>query len=197
MMNNPKKKTLASINKLVCEHFDCARSIIVEIESSKDADTIRRKSAVVLFTSVMAVETFFNIYFYCVAKQANNISALKTIKDDLANKKPIDRKIREWPQLVLGRKIDLSKGAGQEFIKVKFLRNSLAHFGYSDTRIDIERIAIDGLADISNYQSLDKNSAKSHYRTSIRFIEEILKCRNIGTEQTLLQLRLWTGEDQF
>ena len=188
--------TIASPNTMVWEFFGALRRLCIRItEYQEESDSeIRQDVAVAIILAVQCVEVFLNVYFRVLVSEEDFADKEKQIIADLENPRfGLECKIRDWPEKVFGKKLNLGEGAGQRFIALKNLRNRLVHFTSSHQTIEIPGIAIQGLADISAYQSLSAQTALDALFTSEDFLCEVFSLRGIDSENLSHALHSWTG----
>jgi hypothetical protein len=193
----PKDRTLSSPNRMVWELFEALRRLCIRVSdahATQDAAALRQDAALCIILAVQCVEVFFNIYFRVLISEPAFAHAGGRISADLQKTQfRLDRKIKEWPQLVFGRKLNLDKGAGQRFVALKNLRHTLMHFASSHETIDIPGVAIHGMADTSAYESLSAESAIEALHTAEAFLCEVFTLRGISSENLPHALHSWTG----
>ena len=193
----PENRSLSSPNRMVWELFEALRSLCIRIKKVQDtqnASEVRQDSALCIILAVQCVEVFFNVYFRVLISESAFAHANERISADLQKTQiGLDRKIKEWPELVFGRKLSLDKGAGQQFVKLKNLRHTLMHFTSSHETISIPGVAIHGMADTSAYESLSAKSAIEALHTAEALLCEIFTLRGITPENLPDALYSWTG----
>jgi len=182
---------------MVWELFEALRRLcirVTEAHAAQNQSALRQDAAICVILAVQCVEVFFNVYFRVLISEPAYAHAAKTISADLARKQfGLDRKIKEWPSNVFGKKLALDKGAGQRFIALKNLRHSLMHFTSSHESLSIPGVAIHGLADTSTYESLSANSTIEALHTAEAFLCEVFTLRGITPENLPHALHSWTG----
>lgn len=193
----PKDRTLASSNRMVWELFQALRRICIsanEAHAAQDESALRQYAAICIILSVQCVEVFFNIYFRVLIDGSAFAHAAERISSDLEKKQfGLDRKIKEWPHLVFGKKLNLDKGAGQRFVTLKNLRHKLMHFTSSHEIFEIPGVAVHGLADTSIYEELSIDTANDALHTAEAFLCEVFTLRGISSDNLPHQLHFWTG----
>jgi len=187
-------KKLSSPNRMVWEYFHALRRLCYRAGTNKNKKEIHQDAALCIILAVTGVEIFLNAYFLVLISEEPYKHAKECILEDLKERISLDKKIRKWPKVVLGKRIQLGSGIGQEFTKLKDLRNKLVHFSSSHEKIELPGVIINGLADTTVYDSLDDSSALRALETAEQFICEIFRLR--GTEEANLRhsLQLWTGK---
>jgi hypothetical protein len=178
---------------MICEQIKCITGLIGEIETCEDADVIRRKSALVLHSSVLAVEIFFNIYFYVMAKYGDKTQHLAKIIKDLDSFAPLDRKFKTWPKLMFGKEIRIDTGIGEKFMKAKNERNSLMHYQHTDHSFISEYLTIHGLTDTLFYNSLNSETSKKYYWVALDTIGEVFRIQGKDETAILHEIHKWAG----
>ena len=147
----PENRSLSSPNHIVWELFEALRRLCIRVtkaQDTQDAAAVRQDSALCIILAVQCIEVFFNVYFRVLISESAFAHANERISADLQKTQVgLDRKIKEWPKLVFGRKLSLDKGSGQKFVKLKNLRHTLMHFTSSHETISIPGVAINGMAD--------------------------------------------------
>jgi len=189
-------KVLSTPNMMVWQYFQALRRLCFTIEQYQDQEKERTQQDAALATilGVTGVEIFMNVYFRVLVDEEPYKHAAMYVLDDLENQISLDKKIKNWPQVVLGRKLDLSSGAGQLFSGLKNLRNKLVHFSSSHESIELQDFKIQGMADTSVYTSLNARSAINALDVAERFICEIFRLRGISEHELPHALHSWTGK---
>ena len=182
---------------MVWELFTALRRLCIRVFEShptQDVAEIRQDSALCIILAVQCVEVFFNIYFRVLISEPAFVHAADRISADLQKVQVgIDRKIKEWPELVFGKKLSLDKGVGQKFVALKNLRNSLIHFTSSHETFATKDMAIHGMADTSVYESISTESAIEALHIAEAFLCEVFALGGISSENLPHALHLWTG----
>ena len=189
-----KNASLYSPNSMVWELFQALRRMCNRLSVEKNEEIIRQDSALCIILSVQCVEVFFNMYFRTLASESEFTHASERLLVDLKNTRfGLEQKIKQWPELVFGKKLSLDKAAGQEFVALKDLRHKLMHFSSSHESIVLQGIAIHGLANASVYDSLTAKSAFEALHTAEAFICQVFNLRGASPEKQKQNLLLWTG----
>lgn len=193
----PEDRTLSSPNRMVWELFQALRRLstrVTETHASQDESAVRQDAAICVILAVQCVEVFFNVYFQVLISESTYAHAAEKISADLAKTQfGLGGKIKDWPCYVFGKKLALDKGAGQKFVALKNLRHSLMHFKSSHETFSIPGVAIHGLADTSDYESLCAKSAVDALQTAEAFLCEVFALRGITPEDLPHALHSWTG----
>jgi hypothetical protein len=134
------------------------------------------------------------MYFRTLASESEFAHASERLLVDLKNTRfGLDQKIKQWPELVFRKKLNLDRAAGQRFLDLIRLRNKLMHFSSSYESIEHQGISIHGLADASAYDSLSEKSAFEALHTAQAFICEVFEVRGASPEKQRQNLLFWTG----
>lgn len=189
-------KVLSSPNMMVWKYFQALRRLCYTLEQRKDHDTekVQQDAALGVILAVTGIEIFMNVYFRVLVDEEPYKHAAACILDDLENQVSLDKKIRKWPEIVFGNKLDLGSGAGQLFTNLKSLRNKLIHFSSSHETIELPGVKIQGMADTSVYASLNAHSGVNALEVADQFICEIFRLRGIREEEHPHALHSWTGK---
>jgi len=188
-----KTKILSSPNKMVWAYFSSLRRMCNQVEGHSSDEHKKEDAALCVITAVTVVEIFLNVYFRILISEKLYKHAEEKIKNDLKIKVSLDRKLKEWPELVFGKKIDFSSGAGQKFVGLKKLRNGLVHFSSTWETIQLPGVNIQGLADTSAFDSLGEHSATQALKTAEEFLAEVFRLRGIKEKDIPGALHSWTG----
>ncbi|UYG01264.1 hypothetical protein [Halomonas sp. GD1P12] len=194
----PTDRILSSPSYMVWELFQALRRLCVRVAESSDVEddsTARQDAALCVILAVQCVEVFFNVYFRILITEPAYAHAVEKISADLTSTRcGLDRKIKEWPLIVFGQKLNLGEGAGQQFITLKNIRHELMHFTSTHETFSIPGIAIHGMADTSVYHSLSTKTAIEALNTAEEFLCEVFILRGISTENLSHALHSWTGK---
>ncbi|MBP1152362.1 hypothetical protein [Methylocaldum sp. RMAD-M] len=185
--------SLGSHNHIVWSYFDIARLIAHEAETSSSDSVKRSKSAVVFLMAVAAVEAYINIFGRMWVEQDTDFSHATQIRDDIKNKKFITYKIKTWPQLFFGKGLDLSQGAGQEFLALVEKRNRLMHFTSDYHTYQCENVTIKGLVDSTVFDSLTPKDAEKAIYVAESFIEAWIRLQGLKEQHVKAATAHWTG----
>jgi hypothetical protein len=118
----------------------------------------------------------------------------KKILVDLEKKRPLWDKVNTWPKLLFKKKIDLTKGAGKEFNKLKDIRNKLVHFAPNYRNIDLGNFRINNLVDISQYEKIDIEIAKNSPKIVLDFASELFRLAGCKSGNIKQQIHIWFGD---
>jgi len=186
-------KTLSGPNRMVWEYFSALRRLCYRVVTNENRTEIPQDAALCIILAVTGVEVFLNAYFRIMISEEPYKHRKKQILDDIVKQASLDKKIKEWPEKVLGKRIQLNSGVGLEFANLKKLRNKLVHFSSSHETIKLPGATINGLADTTVYESLDANSAIRALEIAEQFICEIFRLRGVEEANINHALHLWTG----
>jgi len=112
---------------------------------------------------------------------------------DLDRLASLEHKIKERPKLVFGKSIDFGNGIGQEFFALKDIRNWLMHFTSTYETFVVDNMTIHGLADNSRFEALGGEDAVRALQTAEGTIAEIIRLREIPTQNIPYHLQSWLG----
>ena len=192
-----KEGTYSSPSRMVDELFTALRRLCIrtmESHESQDHMAVRQDAALCVILAVQCVEVFFNVYFRVAVSEAPYSHVAERICGDLQKTQyGLDRKIKEWPELVFGKKLNLGEGAGQNFVTLKSLRQRLMHFRSSHETISFPGITIQGMADMGFYEALSAQSAVDALETAEKFLCEVFLLRGIPEQNLPDALHAWTG----
>ena len=195
MIGSPsKKKVLATPNSILWEFYAILLHQVELAAQASEPKQKRRMVATCIILSVTLVETFLNIYFRIVASEQQFAHASTTILEDLRNQSSLEYKIKEWPRLAFGVSIDFGQGVGQEFISLKDDRNWLMHFSSTYESVKVDHITIQGLSNISRYESFDRYNPNRTVAIAEGIIIEIFKLRGMTPGQGPPTLLQWLGK---
>lgn len=181
----------SSPNRVVWDYFLSLRLLCNQSCDAESPELARQAAARAVIMGVTVVEVFFNLWFRVKVEErrieADRLSLLK----DLSQRKPLEYKLRNWPARYLGSELDLLTGPGEQFVKLKDLRNSIIHFTSSHQSFEAEGFAIHGLADTSQYDALNQSSALWALDTAENVVAEVFKLA--GVTDVRGALHAWTG----
>jgi len=181
--------------------WSCFRSLqqnINSIEIETNADTVKDYAAASIVISVTAVETFLNMYFRVLVEEEKYNEHKGMIIDDQIPQvgkrtKGLEQKLNNWPNKVLNKNINFNQGIGKEFDEIRIRRNNLTHFTSNYESVNIGGININGLADTSSFDTLNKADGLNSLIVAKEFIEYILALSGVKKEQLPHAIHHWTG----
>ena len=186
--------TYSSPNRMVWEYFEALRRLRWRVQQSDNENEIRQDAALCVILAVNGVEIFLNVYFRVLVSEKQFEDSHEKIMKDLKSRIGIDEKIREWPVAVLKEKIELGSGIGQRFTELKNKRNHLTHFSSSHETISVPGAVLNGMADTSVYDSMNKEMAVNALAVAEALICEVFRLRGISENQVPHSLHAWTGK---
>lgn len=188
-----KKQILASPNRIIWNYLKGLRRSSRRCVYEKDLDIQKEDAAQCIMLSVTIIDAFLNLYFQILVNSEKYKDFKAAFDNDLRRKITIDRKIKEWPKLLFNREMDLGKGAGQRFYNLKNKRNALVHFSSAYETLEIPNIIVNGLADVSCYDSLTPQDAKDAVEATEDFMREVFKVSGTPEEKIPHSMHLWAG----
>lgn len=186
---------LASPNHMVWQLFEGLRRLCVRMTRQPEGESeTRQDAAVAIILAVQCVEVFFNIYFRVVVSEPAFSHAAERICRDLEDTRfGLDRKLKEWPELVFGKKLNLGAGAGQRLVLLRNSRHKLMHFTSSHETLSVPGVVIHGMVDTSVYASLSREAAVEALHIAESFLCEVFALRGISAQNLPHSLHSWTG----
>ena len=188
-----KSSNLATPNYILWEYFICLSEQVKSVSELTDKKDIQRKVLLCVFLSIAIVETFLNVYFRQLAEESGFKSHRDQTLKELVEIVPLDLKIKVWPRRFFGNGLDFSCGIGQRFMALKKLRNNLMHFKSSYEAIDVPGVRIQGVADVTSYETLDKNVAMESLHVAEGIIQKIFRLKGMNAEDIQGALHIWIG----
>jgi hypothetical protein len=156
---------------------------------------VRQDAAICVILAVQCVEVFFNVYFRVLVSDPEFSHASEKILADLNDRKcGLDKKIKNWPRLVFGKKLPLGNGVGQRFMTLKEKRHDLMHFKSSHETHAFDGLEFHGLADTSVYDALTVESAFDALHVAEGFLCEVFRLQGFSSERLPHELHSWTGK---
>ena len=193
MSNSQAVKNLGSPNRIIWEYFSSLRDIVAQLDTTEKKEHIPRKVILCVFMSVAIVETFLNVYFRQLLEESACDGCREQTLKELDERTSLERKIKTWPKRFFNKDIDFSRGVGQQFIRLKELRNKLMHFRTSFDAVKTFDGELRGLADLTEYEALNKNTAVEAIQIAEEMIAEIFRLKGASEEQIAHYLHQWTG----
>ena len=189
--------TYGSHNYIVNNYFRVARSLAHAEPETLLKDDAKGIYAASILMSVSAVEAFINIFGRLWVGQTPAFEHSDKINNDLLKKRFITQKIKEWPVLFFGKKLDLSQGIGQAFIELVDKRNMLMHYKSEHHSMEFEDFTINGVVDVSVFNHLTAKDATDAIEVSENFIAIWLKLQGFDSEHVNATTAMWTGNIEF
>jgi len=181
---------------MVWEHVAAFEMLLREVELAQKARhdrASRRKAAICLHLAVLAVETFVNVYFRLLVAERQYAPHKEWILSDIAARKGIEYKLKQWPKALFGGEWDTAQGIGQRFEDMRKARNNLMHYRYEPQKVHILGTAVHGLTNISPYHGLGAAQAREFFTTMRDTIAELLRLSGKNEQEVPNALHAWTG----
>lgn len=179
---------------MVWSYFEALRRLCYRVKSHENDNHKTQDAALCIILAVTGVEVFMNVYFRILITEEPYKHAKQRIFSDLDKPTPLERKLKDWPNLVFGEKIKFDSGIGQKFSNLKNIRNKLIHFSSTHETIEVPGITINGMADTTVYNSLGEHAANEVLEVAEEFIGEIFRLRGIHKNEICHTLHSWTGK---
>lgn len=187
-------ETFSSPNRMVREYFDFLRRLTRRAQSAEtDADE-RQDTAVCVVMAVTIIEIFLNLYIRIVIEESSFRRNREQILKDMKDRCSLDKKLKKWPHLVFGKKLNLKNGPGKEFMDLKELRNNLVHFQSSWDTLNFPAMVINGVANTTAYDSLKSGDAVKAVTIAEKMLAEIFRLRGMPEEEVPHALHLWAAK---
>lgn len=107
---------------------------------------------------------------------------------------PLDKKLKLWPKRYLGKTLDCTAGPGAAFVELKNTRNRIVHFTSTHETFRVENATIHGLADFTEYDSLNYDNARTALETAEALVAEIFRLADVPPERISDVIHAWTGK---
>jgi hypothetical protein len=189
-----KGKHLATPNRIVQNYFEALRRLTKRTKGMEDNDERKQDIALCLVLSVTAVEAFVNVYFRVVVSESGFQMHLPQLEKDLANYLPLSKKLKQWPEMMFGKGVEMGNATGKAFKALVAHRNDLIHFKSSHETISVPGVSIHGMADISVFDSLVPSDAENALDVAEGVLAHIFVLRGIAEDQVPNMLHGWTGK---
>jgi hypothetical protein len=189
------KKVLASNQTMIWTYYRILCNLAYDYDEHDSDDTKKEKVLLAITMTVTVIETFMNIYFFLMASEDKYSKYSEQITSEITNTSfSLDKKIKTWPKLLLNKEIDLGKGVGQRFQKLKTLRNKLLHFQSDHNEINVGHVKISKMLDISVYESLVDYDIESCPDLVLDFASEIFRLVGIPEDKIGGFIHVWFGD---
>ena len=185
--------TYSSPNRIVWDYFWSLRLLEENARKAPSAELARQSTALAVVMAVTVVEVFLNLWFRVRIEERNNPGERDAFLKELAARISLDRKVKQWPPRYLAGALNFTSGAGAEFMKLKELRNSIIHFTSSHESVDLGNVAIHGLAETTEYDSLTAANASWALQTAEELVAEVFRLAGIATNEVPNALHAWAG----
>ena len=188
-------KVLASNQTIIWSYYNILRNLVFDYKDARSEKEKKEKAVLVIIISVTIIETFMNIYFFLIASEEKYSEHFEQITKEIKNTSfSLDKKIKQWPKLLLNKEIDLGRGVGQKFQNLKNLRNKLLHFQSEHNELIVENIKINKLLDISVYENLIEYDVESCPSVVLDFASEIFRLVGIPENKIGGFIHNWFGD---
>jgi hypothetical protein len=111
--------TYSSPNRIVWEYWLSLRLLVQAAREAPSPELTRQNTALAVIMAVTVVEIFLNLWFRVRVEEKGNVAHRASLLRDLAARKSIEFKLKNWPIRYLSHSLDLCGGAGAEFSEVK------------------------------------------------------------------------------
>ena len=189
--------TLASPHSLVSHYFQFARRAADTVASEPFESDRCTHVAVIVIMVVGAVEAYLNALGRLWVEQDADFVHADRIRKDLENRVPFGKKLKTWPELLFGRRMEYGSGVPQEFLQLVELRNHLMHFTTTYDHVSYDNVTIKGLTDMTRFYSLVPEDGKSAVDLAECMIFELIRLQGLSEEHVLLAGTRWTGRPAF
>lgn len=185
--------TMASPHSLVSHYFQFARRAADAVASEPFESDRCTQVAVVVIMVVGAVEAYLNAAGRLWVEQDADFVHAERIRRDLNNRAPFVKKLKTWPKLLFGRRVEYGSGVPQKFLQLVELRNHLMHFTITYDHVSYDNVTIKGLTDMTRFYSLVPEDGKAAVDLAECMIFELIRLQGLSEERVLLTGTLWTG----
>ena len=190
-----ESRYLATPHSIIWEYYECLRRQINRIPENENDRTQKQELVLALFLSVSVVEAFINAFFRVVVEEEGFRIHRDRLLKDVEKRISLERKLKEWPKKVLGKRLDFDALNVKMFVDLKNQRNALMHFGSSHESIELPGpVYIHGLADMSAMKALSPPLAVEYPNVIRNFSYEIFSARGISRENLPHAFHQWFGE---
>ena len=188
---------LATPQTLVSHYFQFSRRIVADATSQQFDSERCTNVAVAVIMVVGAVEAYLNAVARLRVEQNPSYEHDNQIRADLENRTPLRRKLKSWPEMLFGGKLDLGSGVPQEFLELVELRNHLMHFTTTYDQVQVDNLTIKGLTDLTRFYSLTPVDGQNAVNVAEQMILGLIRLQQLSEEEVLLAGTLWTGRPVF
>jgi len=95
--------------------------------------------------------------------------------------------------MLFNKNLNLSNGAGKEFLSLIEKRNALIHYNATYEAFEFDNIKINGLTDIALFKSLSTDDAMQALETSKNFIEAWITLQDLEEKHIVAATQHWVG----
>lgn len=143
--------------------------------------------------AVSAIEAFLNIWFRTFTEAEPLVKHRDTVMADLARRRGLTYKFKNWPMLCFGRGFDLERPPADTFLVLIEQRNALMHFTTQYDSVEAPGMTVQGLVDITAYENLGATDAANALRVAEDIVGEFFRLQKHDTVTVLKELHFWTG----
>jgi hypothetical protein len=186
--------TYSTSSGVVREYFECLRWLSGAAREVEDIQHSRRLAAMATIQAVTAVEVFMNLWFRAFVEDRKDEDLHGALLRDLKAKTSLERRLATWPKKYLGTKLDLREGPGGDFVRLKNIRNSIVHFHTTHETVRAPQLIMHGLADTTEYDALNSNSAQSALAIVEEFVAEIFRLAQFDAATSENALAAWIAK---
>jgi hypothetical protein len=186
--------TLSTPNRIVWDYFLSLRLLEENARKAPSPELSRQAAALAVVMAVTVVEVFLNLWFRVHVEERKVPSDREALLKDISARISLDHKLKQWPKRYLSDVLNLTAGVGDEFMKLKGLRNSIVHFTSSHESIDLGSVTIHGLADTTEYDALSAEKASWALQTAEDLVAELFRLAGISSEKIPHALHSWVGK---
>lgn len=111
---------------------------------------------------------------------------------DLRSRRGLAYKFTTWPEMCFDKGFDLDRPPAKTFLALVEQRNALMHFTTNYDSIEVPWVTVQGLVDITAYQSLGSPDAANAVRVAEEIVGEFFCLQNAGAVEVLKQIHYWT-----
>ena len=185
-------RQFGSPNSILWRYFVCLRRLAHEASTTPDPDLQRETVALAVFMAVSAIEAFLNIWFRTFSEVGPLADHRETILADLRKRCGLRYKFKTWPKLCFDKGFDLNRPPAKTFLDLIDQRNALMHFTTNYDSIEVPGITVQGLVDITAYQSLGAPDAANALHVAEEIVGEFFRLQKVGAVDVLKQVHYWT-----
>ena len=191
------EQTLGSANLIVSSYFQFARETAAALRGDALGHREQAMIAVGIIIVVSAVEAYLNVAGRLRVEQDPRFEHGDRIRKDLEERVPLREKLKKWPMLLFGKRLDFSQGPGQEFLALLDRRHGLLHFPPSYESATVGNVTLRGLQDVTTFTSLRPGHLTRAHDTAEGMIAELIRPQGLSEERVLLATTHWTGRPPF
>jgi hypothetical protein len=191
-MTDDSDRQFGSPNSILWRYFTCLRRLAREASEAADRDLQREASALAVFMAVSAIEAFLNIWFRTFSEAGPLVRHRQTIMTDLSQRRGLRYKFTTWPKMCFDKGFSLDRPPANAFLSLVERRNELMHFTTDYDSIEVPGVALQGLVDITAYQSLKATDAVNAVRIAEEIVGEFFRLQDASGEDVLRHMHYWT-----